>query len=103
MNSDLPPGLAVYKRTPTFTEDSLPRGLSADHATKESVWGLIRVEEGKLLYTVTDPRRPYREQFLLPDSEPGVVEPTIVHRVKPIGRVRFHVEFLRSEFGPGKA
>lgn len=28
MNSDLPPGLAVYKRTPTFTEDSLPRGLS---------------------------------------------------------------------------
>ncbi|WP_439569973.1 DUF1971 domain-containing protein [Sphingopyxis sp.] len=103
MNSQLPPGLSVYKRTPTFTEDSLPRGLSADHSTKESVWGLIRVEEGRLLYMVTDPRRSYREQLLLPDSEPGIVEPTIIHRVKPMGRVRFHVEFLRSEFGPGQA
>jgi hypothetical protein len=24
-----------------------------------------------------------------------VIEPTIVHRVEPLGEVRFHVEFLR--------
>lgn len=96
MSPQLPEGLAVYKRTPTLTEINIPRGLLADHSTKEGVWGLIRVEEGRILYVVTDSRRDYAEHNLAAGGEPGVVEPTITHRVEPLGAVRFHVEFLRS-------
>ena len=92
----LPSGLCNYKRTPTFTEGTVPAGLLRDHSTKEGTWGLIRVEEGKLLYVITDPRRLPTERTLTPEGEPGVVEPTVLHRVEPQGPVRFHVEFFRS-------
>ena len=96
MSTELPGGLSAYKRTPTFTEISVPRGLLNDHSTKEGVWGLIHVEEGRLLYIVTDPRRSFADRILVPGGKPGVAEPTITHRVEPLGPVQFCVEFLRS-------
>lgn len=95
MTSRLPADLASYKRTPTFTETTIPAGLLHDHSTKDGTWGLIHVEEGRLRYVVTDPRRQRSELVLTPDSAPGIVEPTILHHVEPLGAVRFHVEFLR--------
>lgn len=95
----LPADLESYRRTPTFTEASVPPGLLKDHLTKEGAWGLIRVEEGRLLYAITDPAREPAEHILTPDSAPGVVEPGILHRVEPLGPVRFHVEFLRAVSG----
>lgn len=95
MSAQVPPGLAPYKRTSAFTETTVPGALLKDHSTKEGVWGLIHVEHGQLRYCVTDPRRPASERVLTP-GEPGVVEPTILHRVEPLGPVRFHVEFLRA-------
>lgn len=95
MSAKLPEGLEAYKRTPVFTETSVPAGLLKDHSTKEGTWGLIKVEQGKLRYIVTDARRTAAERTLTPVSEPGVVEPTIVHRVEPMGPVKFYVEFLR--------
>jgi tellurite resistance-related uncharacterized protein len=92
----LPKGLHSYKRTASFTETTVPAGLLGEHATKGRVWGLIRVEEGELRYMVTDERREPTQTMLTPATEPGVVEPTIVHRVEPVGRVRFHVEFFRA-------
>jgi tellurite resistance-related uncharacterized protein len=91
----LPTGVAPYKRTPTFTEATVPAGLLHDHSTKEGTWGLIHVEERRLRYLVTYPARPSEEAILEPDAPPGVVEPLILHRVEPRGAVRFHVEFLR--------
>ena len=88
--------LETYKRTPTFTEASVPRALLSQHSTKEGVWGRIHVEEGSLRYQVTDPRREPLDLVLAPDSDPGLIEPTFLHRVEPIGAVRFHVEFLRE-------
>lgn len=96
MNSRLPRGLESYKRTATFTEDTVPAALLNDHSTKDGTWGLIRVEEGRLRYHVTDPRRPALVRELTPENVPEVVEPTILHRVEPMGPVRFHVEFLRT-------
>lgn len=96
MKPDQLPTLKSYKTTPTFTQDSVPAGLLADHSTKEGVWGLIHVSRGKLRYCVTDPRRENEERILEPGSTAGVVEPTIVHRVEPLGPVEFHVEFLRA-------
>ena len=96
MTTILPDGLEPYKRTATFSEDTVPAGLLAEHSTKDGVWGLIQIEEGKLCYVVTDPRRASTEALLTPECEPGIVEPTILHRVEPVGAVRFHVQFLRS-------
>lgn len=91
----LPDGLAPYRRTPIFTDTSVPPALLADHDTKAGTWGLIHVGEGRLRYRVTDPRRAPLDLVLTPDSPPGVVEPTIRHHVEPIGPVRFEVEFWR--------
>jgi tellurite resistance-related uncharacterized protein len=96
VTSVLPEGLHSYKRTPSFNETTVPAGLLGEHATKEGVWGLIRVEEGELRYIVTDERREATQRMLSPTTEAGIVEPTIVHRVEPVGPVRFHVEFLRE-------
>ncbi|WP_449470309.1 DUF1971 domain-containing protein [Sphingobium chungangianum] len=95
MIDHLPEGVTSYKRTPTFTEETIPAGLLNDHQTKEGTWGLIRVEEGELRYSVTDPRRTPSELILSSGTPPGVVEPTILHHVEPMGAVHFHVEFYR--------
>jgi tellurite resistance-related uncharacterized protein len=92
----LPPGLHAYKRTRTFTEASVPAALLQDHSTKEGTWGLICVEEGRLRYRVTDERRSASECILTPGGEPGIVEPSILHHVEPLGPVKFHVQFLRA-------
>lgn len=92
----IPEGVAAFRRTPLFTEAAIPAALLADHRTKTGSWGLIHVVKGRLLYAVTDPRRPPREQRLTPETPPGIVEPDILHRVAPEGEVAFFVEFWRA-------
>jgi tellurite resistance-related uncharacterized protein len=86
--ASLPDGLATYKRTPSFSESTVPAGLLADHRTKPQVWARIIVEDGKLEYTCD------RGTFVLRPGIDGVVEPERSHHVRPLGPVRFHVEFL---------
>ena len=93
--SRLPEEVLSYKRTPEFTEATVPAGLLKTHSTKAGVWGLIRVIEGELLYRVVDERRVAR-QFILTPSSRGIVEPEIRHEVEAAGPVRFFVEFLRA-------
>jgi tellurite resistance-related uncharacterized protein len=93
----LPADVRAYKRTATFSETTVPAGLLRAHTTKEGAWGLIHVLEGRLAYRVTDPRRAPSEKILTPETEPGVVEPTVLHEVEPLGPVRFYVEFHRTE------
>ena len=95
----LPDDLESYRRTETFWEASVPAALLRDHNTKDGTWALIHVLEGRLLYRVTDERADASERVLLPGEPPGVVEPTIRHKVEPLGPVRFYVEFLRRK-GP---
>jgi tellurite resistance-related uncharacterized protein len=96
VDARLPPGVTPYKRTPVFTADTVPAGLLRDHSTKEGCWALIHVFEGRLLYVVEDSRRAHSATLLVPDEPPGLIEPTIVHRVEPKNAVRFQVEFFRS-------
>ena len=93
--SSLPEGVEHYRSTADFTEASLPAALRRDHVTKDGAWGLIRVAEGRLAYRITDPRREPAEAVLAPDAPPGVIEPTMLHHVEPLGPVRFRVEFYR--------
>lgn len=93
----LPSDVRPYRRTDVFSETTVPRGLLKSHTTKEGAWGLIHVLEGRLAYRITDPRRPPSEAVLTPEAAPGVVEPTILHEVEPLGAVRFYVEFHRRQ------
>ena len=88
----LPQGLEAYRRTPEFTQDTVPAGLLKSHQTKEGAWGLIHVLEGKLLYRNLETQT---ESVLEAGGEPGVIEPQVRHEVAPLGLVRFYVEFHR--------
>ncbi|MES2206668.1 MAG: DUF1971 domain-containing protein [Pseudomonadota bacterium] len=91
----LPLDVTAYKKTPEFDESSVPNGLLNNHKTKEGVWGKIVVLEGNLLYTINEPK----EEIYLDTNNVGVVEPTVLHQVKPLGKVRFYVEFYHSKVG----
>jgi tellurite resistance-related uncharacterized protein len=91
---DLPENVAPYKRTPTFLADSIPKGLLKAHQTKAGTWGKIVILEGKLRYRILQPT--VSEVLLSPETF-GVVEPTILHEIAPVGDVSFYVEFYKCE------
>lgn len=88
----LPAIVRPYRRTPEFTEETVPPGLRRSHRTRAGTWGLIVVLDGRLLYRIL--RSPAEELILNPDH-PGAVEPEVEHEVEPMGRVRFYIEFYR--------
>lgn len=88
----LPDGLEAYRRTPEFTEDSVPAGLLKDHQTKDGVWGVIHVLSGSLGYVIPSTG----ERHELEPGRDGIVEPTVPHHVAVTGPVRFFVEFWRA-------
>jgi tellurite resistance-related uncharacterized protein len=88
----LPNNVLAYKKTPTFDESTVPKGLLKAHQTKVGVWGKIVVLAGNLQYTINEPTT---EVVMLDEQNHGVVEPTILHQVKAIGDVQFYVEFYQ--------
>ena len=95
----LPADAVPYQRTKTFDESSLPQALRNAHRTKPGVWGRIHVREGTLRYEILGPET---ESHVLRPGVTGVIEPEVLHRVEPLGPVRFFVEFLRPESESGK-
>ena len=89
MNPPLPPGLTAYRRTPIFTETTLPAALRRRHQTKAGVWGVITIAEGRLRFRRLDPL----EETMLDPASPGIVAPEEPHEVEPLGPVRFYIEF----------
>ena len=82
----------MSRRTPEFTQDTVPSALLKAHETKEGAWALIHVLEGRLRYCI---ELPPSETILQPGT-PGVIKPNVLHHVEPLGPVRFYVEFHRS-------
>ena len=87
-----PADVTSYSKTPLFTESTVPDGLLNNHQTKAAVWGKIVVVKGDLEYTIMEPAV---EVVLLNPNKFGVVEPTVLHHIKPLGTVTFYVEFYR--------
>lgn len=87
----IPDSVTAYRKTPEFSEATVPKALLRSHSTKAGVWGRIVVLEGTLRYRILSTGEEHR---LAPGTD-GVVEPTVEHEVAPIGSVRFFVEFLR--------
>jgi tellurite resistance-related uncharacterized protein len=89
---EMPDGFAPYRRTPSFTEATMPAALRERHTTKRGVWARIHVVRGRLEYRVFEPFDTTEE--LAPGTD-GVVIAEVEHAVAPIGEVEFHVEFWR--------
>ena len=88
----LPDDVRAYKRTPEFTETTVPAGLERRHNTKAGVWARIHVLEGRMTYRILEPEI---EEHVLEPGRDGIVEPEIHHQVEMTEPVRFFVEFLR--------
>ena len=92
----LPDDVRPYDATPTFTQESLPEALRRRHTTRAGVWAKIVVLEGRLLFRILAPE--VSETVLTPET-PGIVAPQVPHEVRPLGPVRFFVEFHRAPAG----
>ena len=88
-----PEGLVAYRRTPEFTEQTVPAGLVRDHATKRGVWGKLCVTEGAIRYCV---QAPVNKEFTIAAPDDAVIVPEMKHHVRVEAPVRFHVEFWKQ-------
>lgn len=87
--SGWPEGLAPYKRTPEFTESTVPAGLLRHHSTRPGVWGCLHVLEGQLRFHDI----PSDTHRVLEQGDHRVIFPERHHEVAPLGNVRFFIEF----------
>ncbi|MDQ7057767.1 MAG: DUF3565 domain-containing protein [Ghiorsea sp.] len=85
---EFPKGLKEYKRTPTFTQDTIPKGLLKHHTTKMGIWGKIHVLQGKLLYSPEG-----QASMVIGVGEESNVVPEMLHCVAAEGLVQFYVAF----------
>lgn len=109
----LPKGLVKYSTVPKegtqFTATTIPRGLLKEHSTKKGTWGIIRVSQGLLEYTIpkakvvvtsvdidTSSDQQQQHVFELSKDFHGIIEPQRLHQVRPLTEdVEFVVEFMR--------
>jgi tellurite resistance-related uncharacterized protein len=91
----LPDGLTHYKSSALFTSATMPSALSKSHATKLGVWGLLRVERGRLLYCLdVDPG----ESLVVDQGGTVVIESGVPHHVELLEpATAFLIEFHRAE------
>ena len=66
--------------------------MRTSHRTKPGTWARIVVLEGRLRYRVLE--RHVLDIELSPEV-PGIVEPDVLHKIEPVGEVRFFIEFYR--------
>ena len=88
-----PEGFVSYKKTPVFTEETIPKGILANHTTRKGVWGLVHVLEGSLRYILEH----NGEETLVTPEKPGIIVAEMRHRVEPGDSVQFCVEFFRKD------
>ncbi|KAL7453735.1 hypothetical protein ACHAWC_007616 [Mediolabrus comicus] len=77
--------------------DTIPAGLLKEHSTKEGTWGVIRVHQGKLEYTILEPEQSVHVlDAESSDNNIGIIEPTMLHQTKGLtDDLKFVVEFWR--------
>jgi tellurite methyltransferase len=96
--AELPEGLVLDRRTPSWDERSLPAGLRRDHRLAEGTWAILAVESGRARFTArTEP--PLDRTLRTGDTQP--IPPAVVHQVSPLGHVRLHLDFSRVPIEPG--
>lgn len=87
----LPDGLELARSTPEFTSGEVPAGLLADHHLAASVWGVLRVLRGTVVFVVEADG----ERRAVTAGEVQVIEPEVRHHVEPSDDAAFVVDFYR--------
>lgn len=90
----LPDDIVAYKRTPQFTQDTVPKGLLSEHTTKAGTWGVLNIESGALIYRITEPG--HEAAHVLGPDKRGVIVAEQPHHISTMGDVSFHIEFYRQ-------
>jgi tellurite methyltransferase len=91
--AELPPELAVARTAGPFDAATVPAALQRAHRVAVRTWGLLRVLDGSLFFTIeTNP--PQSKQLEAGDTQP--IPPDTPHAVHLQGPVRFAVDFLVS-------
>ena len=84
-----PPDVSANKKTPAFTQCTVPAWLLTDHATKDGVRGVVHVLSSPLQLGSAG----YEMVTVLCLGTPGIIEPIQTHHVTPLSMVEFYMEF----------
>ena len=92
MTTHPPDGLIPSRSSPTFTQDTLPAALQAEHTLAPGHWAVLNVLEGSLRFVniVTG------EECLISAPDLVTIHPGLPHRVALEGRVRCRIDFYRE-------
>lgn len=93
-----PDDLIKYSETPAFTDETVPAKLTNAHSTKPGVWGRLVLMEGTLDYVVPDTPE---KSLSLSKGDCAIIEPQVIHFVKPGKGAIFRVEFYRRSSKDG--
>lgn len=85
--AELPDGLVVGRRTPTFTADTVPPALTKAHLT--AAWAVVEVEAGTLEFV----DEATGDRYLLQADVRHVIVPGQRHHVEPDDAAVFAVQF----------
>ncbi len=83
----LPDGLVPGRRTPEFTDETVPPALRRDHQT--TVWARLEVSAGTVEFIEGD-----RDPVTADPDHAVVIAPNTPHRVVPSADASFAVQFF---------
>jgi hemoglobin len=93
---EVPDGLVCDQQSPLYSHENLPNALQTSHRLKPGVWGLLRVREGSLVFTLDGKTA---HTILLNSGEQLVVEPELAHHVTCLGPALLQIDFYRAPAG----
>jgi tellurite resistance-related uncharacterized protein len=88
---ELPDGLRLVRSTPEFTAAELPSGLLREHQLAPSVWGVLRVVRGSLVFVA----QADVDRRTVAAGESQVIEPESRHHIEPSEDVALVIDFYR--------
>lgn len=97
MTTHPPDGLIPSRSSSTFTQDTLPATLQAEHTLAPGHWAVLNVIEGSLRFVNLDTG----EECLISAPDLVTIHPGLPHRVALEGRVRCRIDFYREPSADG--
>lgn len=88
--AELPDGLAHARTAGPWDDKTVPAAVQRDHRVAEKTWGVLRVLEGAVHFTMaTDP--PVQRVLRAGDEQP--IPPGVAHSAQPEDSVRMALDF----------
>ena len=92
----MPAGLVHVRKTPEFSDTTVPAGLLASHRLAPDVWGRLRISAGALRFVFEADPADARE---LSAGYHVDIPPDVAHHMEPRPGARFVAEFHRAQRG----